>query len=273
MRGFVRRSALAGGRTIVLVALAGAPALPASAGTADCLAIPGLAASVAEAIDGDTVRLTDGTVVRLAGVEAPKRPLTVPDDEPWPLADEARTGLGGLVAGAAVTLMQREAGSDRHGRVHARLALADGRWVEGELAALGLVRVRWQAGEDACFQLLLDIERGAREAARGLWASPEYAILNADDPSLRSRNGLYELVQGRILSVGHGSRMIFLDFGPNVRSDFTVMVTPALAERLAAAGTPADDLAGRRVRVRGIVEESGGPAIRLNDPAELELLD
>jgi hypothetical protein len=145
--------------------------------------------------------------------------------------------------------------------------------VEGELAAAGHIRVRWQAGEDPCFQTLLAIERGAREAAIGLWASPDYAILSADDPSLPSRNGLYELVEGRVLSVGHGSRMVFLDFGRNVRQDFTARVPPALADQLAAAGVDVDSLEGRRVRVRGLIEESGGPAIRLNDPAELELLD
>ena len=273
MRSLARKGARAGGRTIVLLALAGGAAAPALAEPPGCVAGPGVAASAAEAIDGDTVRLADGTVVRLAGVEAPKRPLAVPDEAPWPLADESRDRLDDLVAGASVTLLQTEAGTDRHGRILARLVAAGGRWVEGEVAAAGLVRVRWRAGEDTCFQTLLEIERGAREAATGLWASPDYAILSADDPSLPSRNGLYELVEGRVLSVGHGSRMVFLDFGRNVRSDFTAMVTPALAERLAAAGTPVNSLAGRRVRVRGLIEESGGPAIRLNDPAELELLD
>jgi hypothetical protein len=67
--------------------------------------------------------------------------------------------------------------------------------------------------------------------------------------------------------------MIFLDFGRNVRSDFTAMLPPAVAEQLAVAGVAVDALAGRRVRVRGVIEESGGPAIRLNDIAELELID
>jgi micrococcal nuclease len=211
--------------------------------------------------------------VRLAGVEAPRRPLAAPDDRPWPLAESARAHLHDFVAGASVMLLQSGAGTDRHGRVPARLVLGDGRWVEGELVAGGHVRVRWLPEEDACFQALLEIERGARALARGLWASPEYAVLSADDPSLRSRNGLYELVEGRILSVGRGFSMVFLDFGRNVRRDFTVMVPPAIVERLATAGVSVDALAGRRVRVRGIVEESGGPAIRLNDPAELELID
>jgi hypothetical protein len=67
--------------------------------------------------------------------------------------------------------------------------------------------------------------------------------------------------------------MIFLDFGRNFRQDFTVMLTPPVAEGLAAAGLPADGLAGKRLLVRGVIEDSGGPAIRLNDPAELEVLD
>jgi hypothetical protein len=51
------------------------------------------------------------------------------------------------------------------------------------------------------------------------------------------------------------------------------MVSPSVVARLIAAGLSPDDFANRRVRVRGVIEESGGPAIRLNDPAEIELLD
>jgi hypothetical protein len=67
--------------------------------------------------------------------------------------------------------------------------------------------------------------------------------------------------------------MIFLDFGRNFRRDFTVMVPQEVADTMAAAGTVPDALVGRRVRVRGVIEESGGPAIRLNDAAEIEVID
>lgn len=107
----------------------------------------------------------------------------------------------------------------------------------------------------------------------GFWARAGGGVRSANDPYLLERNGLYELVEGRVLSVGRGARMLFLDFGRNYRQDFTVMVPPAVADRLAAAGLSSDDFANRRVRVRGVIEESGGPAIRLNDPAEIELLD
>jgi hypothetical protein len=67
--------------------------------------------------------------------------------------------------------------------------------------------------------------------------------------------------------------MIFLDFGRDFRRDFTVMVAPAVADLLKAEGRDPDGFAGKSVVVRGMIEEAGGPAIRLNDPAEIELTD
>jgi len=247
--------------------------LPAEAVAADCPANGGETAIVADVLAGDTLRLADGAVVRLAGVEAPQPPLTLPAGDSWPAAEAARRGLERLVAGASVGLAAAGESPDRHGRRHGYLFLADGRSVAAELVAAGLVRVRWLPGESACFQALLAGESAARRARRGLWASPDYVIRKAYDPSLLRRNGLYELVEGRVVFVGHGTRMIFLDFGRDFRRDFTVMVSPAVAEGLAAAGVPVDGFANRRVRVRGVIEDSGGPAIRLNDAAEIEFID
>ena len=163
--------------------------------------------------------------------------------------------------------------ADRYGRRRAYVFLADGRSVQTLLIGEGLARARWLPGEDGCFRSFLAGEKPARLALLGLWASPEYAVKSANDPSLPARNGLYDLVEGRVVSVGHGSRMIFLDFGRSIRRDFTVMVPPAVADALTAAGMPADGFAGRRVVVRGMIEEAGGPAMRLNDPAEIEIMD
>ena len=80
-----------------------------------------------------------------------------------------------------------------------------------------------------------------------------------------SRGGCFRLGTDRI--------WCFLDFGPVYRRDFTVMIPNPVAARLAEAGFPVDSLKGRSVRVRGVVEESGGPAIRVYDPVAIEVLD
>lgn len=242
---------------------------------ADCPPLAGERAVAERALDGNTVALADGSAVRLAFVAVLRPPLGSddPDGGPDGLAEAARAALDRLVAGASLQIAPVAEGTDRHGRVRARVGLANGREVAHELVAAGLARLRWVDGLPGCFRALLAAESAARAAGLGLWSDPDYAVLKADDLSLASRNGLYELVEGRVMSVGQGSRMVFVDFGRNVREDFTVMLTPGIADKMTADGVSPDDLAGRRVRVRGVIEESGGPAIRLSDPAELELID
>jgi endonuclease YncB( thermonuclease family) len=225
--------------------------------------------TVAEVVDGDTIRLDSGMVVRLAAIEAPKRLASRSKDDPWPLA--AGRFLGELALGKRVEIAR--IGGDRYGRIHGDVRLPDGRWLQRALIAAGLARVRPLAGENACVEALLADEAGARRAATGLWGSPDYAVRAADDPSLLERSGLYEVVEGRVLSIGHGSRLVFIDFGRDFRRDFTVMVSDAVARLLNETGRTVESLKGRVVRVRGVIENSGGPAIRLSDPIELELVD
>jgi endonuclease YncB( thermonuclease family) len=255
----------------IILALSLLPAVPVLA--AECPTTGADTAVVAEAIDGATLRLSDGGEVRLAGIDVPVRPLGLAAGAPWAAGEAARAGLARLAAGKSVTLAEGGDGPDRYGRAHAYVFLPGGRSLAKALIGDGYARARWLPGENGCFASFLAAEKTARDAKRGLWAAVEFAIGRTDDPSLGARNGLYDLVEGRVVSVGHGSRMIFRDVGHDIRRDFTVMVPPAVAEALAAAGRPADSFAKRRVRVRGVIEESNGPAIRLNDPAEIELLN
>jgi len=267
----IRAFAAISGAFVAVAVAGGAPA--SAAGVAACARTPAAeTATVAEVIDGETVRLEDGRIARLAGIDAPRRPLELPDDEPWPWADEALAGLAGLVAGRAVGIVPAADAPDRHGRWRVNLYGEDG-WLQSALVRAGLARVHWLPGDPRCIFALLETEKAARAAGRGIWAGPDYAVRRAGDPSLLGRDGLYELVQGRVASVGHGGYMVFLDFGRDYRRDFTIMVSPRVADGLASAGLPVDSLKGRRVRVRGMIEASGGPAIRVNDPAEIELLD
>lgn len=213
-------------------------------------------------------------MVRLAGIEVPAPPLD--DESPGSdaLAALARTALAAAIRGANLELVSgSENKPDRHGRIPSYVRLTSGATLQEILIDAGYARARWLPGEVACFLAFRRAEAGAEKARRGIWNSPDYAIRPAEDASLLSSIGLYELVEGRVVSVGHGTRMIFLDFGQDYRRDFTVMITPKVAEGLVAASFPPDALVGRRVRVRGVIEEGGGPAIRLNNAAELEVRD
>jgi endonuclease YncB( thermonuclease family) len=259
---------------LVLAVLLGgtAPAAEISLAKGACPSPAGESVTVAEAVEANTVRLGDGRIVRLAGVETPRPPLA--EAGPWVLGDAARDALQRLAVGQPATLRPAATRPDRYGRLPGDLVLPGGRSLAEALVAAGLARVRVVLGETACFPGLLAAERRARAAGLGLWVGPDYAVRRvgsrADEASLEARSGLYELVEGRILSVGHGTRVIFLDFGRDYRRDFTVMLPSAVAGRLAM---PVETLAKRRVRVRGIIEENNGPAMRVEDPAAIEILD
>ncbi|HEY5080800.1 MAG TPA: thermonuclease family protein [Bauldia sp.] len=208
-------------------------------------------ATIADVADDGTLRLDDGATLRLAGIDLPRRPLALTAAQPWPPADAARDGLRRLTTGAPIRIAPTNESPDRYGRRHVFAFLADGRSVQGEMVAAGLAPARRLPGESECFQSLLAGEKPARDGRLGLWGGQQAAIAEADDPSLLQRTGLYAVVEGRLVSVGHGAPMTFLDFGRDYRRDFTVMLSPQVAKGLAAAGVAVDELTGKRVRVPG----------------------
>ncbi len=221
-------------------------------------------------IDGATLTLSDGRTISLAGIEAPPSAGGAPS--PIAVAAAAALRAAGAVPGATIKVAAISEKPDRYGRIRANVFATDGAAIAGRLVTAGFARVHRLTGDPACVLALLDAERGARIAARGMWADPAYRIRSADDPSLQDESGLYGLVAGRVLSIGRGDVITFVNFGREYSQDFTVMIAPAEAKALRAAGFDIDSLPGKRVLVRGMIEASGGPAIRLGDPTDIEVL-
>jgi endonuclease YncB( thermonuclease family) len=119
-------------------ALLGGPCLPAWA----CdLPPPVEAGTVADVLDGDTLKLTDGRIVRLIGAKAPKPPLGWRGDDPWPLVDDAKEALSAVAAGKPVELGFGGLRQDRHGYLLAQVYVVEGEnrlWLQQALIAKGL---------------------------------------------------------------------------------------------------------------------------------------
>lgn len=232
---------------------------------------------VSHVIDGRTFVLDDGREVRLAAIEVPPIPLP---QEPGAAADGApsRNGLATLLEGTEVVLKQAEPQkTDRYGRVVAFAATArEGveHSVQGELIAAGLARVAARVGSRGCAAELLARENAARSAKLGLWAGSYYDTLNADNPAdVLAARGRFALVEGRVVSVRESGATIYVNFGRRWTEDFTVTILKRNARNFAAAGLDPKILAGRRVRVRGWIEERGGPWIEAARPEQIEITD
>ncbi|MBM3525842.1 MAG: thermonuclease family protein [Alphaproteobacteria bacterium] len=235
----------------------------------------GGSAVVKEIVDGDTLVLepaVDGrTVVRLVGIQAPKLPLDRPNFPAWPLADEAKSALERLVLGKKVTLGFGGQPSDRHGRHLAHLQTDDGIWMQGAMLRQGMARVYTFPDNRARAREMLAIETEARTNRRGIWAHPYYAIRTPE--SVGRDIGTFQIVEGEVLSAAKNKGRVYLNFGPDWRTDFTASLSAEAARLFQKQGLDPLALKGKRVQVRGWVTKANGPAIEFTHPEQMQLLD
>jgi endonuclease YncB( thermonuclease family) len=281
---------------------------PAAAQTAQAAPLCGsdelARGTVTRVIDGRTFVLDDGREVRLAAIEVPPLPPSrdssqgsgqksgresdqesdqdsgaQPDGS---AARGARDALVALAEGDRVLLRRAEAAADRYGRL---LAYAyterdgDELFVQGELIASGFARVGDRIASRACAAELFKRENTARTAKLGLWTDPYYEVLDAETPAdVLAHRGRFALVEGRVVSMRESGATIYVNFGRHWSEDFTVTVLKRNERNFAAAGLDLKSLEGRRIRVRGWVEQRGGtggdnsvPWIEAERPEQIEI--
>jgi endonuclease YncB( thermonuclease family) len=251
--------------------------LAAGDGTAETVPLPenGPPASLedqetVEIVDGDTLVLATGKQVRLVGIQAPKLPLGRPGFETWPLAEESRDALLRLAHGQRLALHFGGQREDRYRRYLAHLTLPDGTWIQGTLLEEGLARVYSFHDNRALIPEMLALERRARSQKRGIWNLSYYRIRNPSE----TWNDIdsFQIVEGRVVDAARVRNVVYLNFGPNWRTDFTFKIGKRALGLFSKAGIDPLTFTGRTVRGRGWVKPENGPLIEVTHPEQLELL-
>jgi endonuclease YncB( thermonuclease family) len=217
--------------------------------------------TVAGARDGRTLLLTDGRELRLAAIEA--------DD-----ARGAIATLNGLAGGKTLRLEKLGPEKDRYGRVVAIAYTDDTREsLQQVMLAQGQARVSARVGDRPCAELLLKTERVARAALRGLWADPNFAPLPSHDVTrITAVRGQFALIEGKVLSVRESGATIYVNFGRRWAQDFAITILKRHRRDFVAANVDPKELEGRRIRVRGWVEQRHGPVMEASVPEQIEVV-
>jgi micrococcal nuclease len=223
------------------------------------------------AIDGDTLELSDGRLLRLAAIQAPKAPLGFDETKSWPLEDAGRAALGEFALGRRLSLVFTGPPRDRYGRLHAQVFDDEGGWIQAALLAAGLARVVSTAETRAGVSRLLAAEKVARAKGRGIWALPFYRVLTTDQTGGRLRS--FQIVEGQVLATAVVRGRGYLNFGPDWRSDFTASLEPGVRRLFEREGIEISDYEGLRVRVRGWLTEVNGPMIEITHPEQIEVIE
>ncbi len=255
--------------TIALVFCLAAPAFAEQPGKT-----AGPPVSAAAAMDGDTFGLVDpmdgATAVNLVGIQAPQISGGRQGAESWPLAERSRDTLSDLVQDRDVVLRFTGPRADRHGRLLAHVYLDDGTWVQGEMLQRGLARVFSLSDNRALAAEMLALESDARNQKRGIWSNPFYAVRTPVDAERHI--GSFQIVEGRVVNAVRVNRYVYLNFGDDWRTDFTVSVRVKNLRRFEDAGLKLLELTGRDIRVRGWLKEYSGAMIDATHPEQIEVL-
>lgn len=235
--------------------------------------VSGYVVSVA---DGDTLTLQNGTKVRLLDINTPEIDHKGSKSEPY--AREAAEKLRQMVDGKYITIEMGPKEQDRYGRLLGHVYLPDGGWVNGTLVREGYAHVYTFADNAHYPNELLVYENQARQARKGLWVLDRWTVRKAGDCCARGDIGTFKLVEGRVLAAAtvkdKGRERVYLNFGPDWRTDFSVFVDKRDLKWFRKAGIKdvAEHYRGREVRVRGFLQPVNGVLVRVTHPAQIEIV-
>jgi len=232
---------------------------------------------VVRIIDGDSFVMTlddeRELSLRLSAIQAPH--IKRRSEKAWPYASESMAALAALIKGRDVQLSYGGETRDRYGRATAQVHTLDGSgesdlWVQGEMIRLGLARVFSWKGDLADIAALYELEMRARERGRGIWRNEFYDVRKPDPDPLAQFVDSVQIVEGIVISTADVRGRIYLNFGSDYKTDFTIAIAKKHARAFAAIDPL--NLIGARLRVRGWIEMINGPMIWLDHPGRLEVL-
>lgn len=240
--------------------------------------IAGETGQLRSVMDGDTLYLDSGLKVRLSAIQAPKLPLGRKGFESWPLGEESKATLKKLTTGKTLQLYYGGERRDRYDRALAQIYSLNSKgqkdiWLQEEMVRLGMARVYTWPDTFQDSNKLYAAEIKARDAKRGIWNDDYYRIRGPEPNALAQDIDSYQIVQGVITSAADVRGQIYLNFGADYKTDFTIAISKRNRKRFEKAGLNLLKLEGATVRVRGWIEMSNGPMVWLDHPERLEVLN
>jgi endonuclease YncB( thermonuclease family) len=245
---------------------------------------PGEAGRVVRAYNGDTLELDTGLRVFLAEIDAPRGEAAYASQaqgelEALALHRDVQLAYGGVKRWTPQDGQQRSETAIAHVFVQSE----GGRWfwLQHALVVRGAAYVRPRKDNDARADMLLPLERRAREEERGLWGRREHRPLDARaaaraalaaDVSCLSRDAPYRLVEGRVAEVRIEDERatLMLEGGARDRPFSMVVFGEDLTNW---SGPPLPTLGGAEIRVRGPLGVfEGAPQACIEHSSQLEVL-
>lgn len=224
---------------------------------------------VTEIIKPDTLRLANGKIFKLDNIRVPLQLDSTAIE--FLYKNVLNKKIGFYIVGKDAS--ER---ADRFGHILAHAVSEDGEWIQAVMASRGLAWVSGSENSRDLFIPLLKYEDLARTQGLGLWKLAAFAIRDNDTIGNNTYNS-FQVFEGTIRYVSTKGKYAFYNFDKNHKTDFTIVVNGDKVQpfRLSTGAHNAapPEFVGRRVRIRGWIEENNGPMIALQFQEQIEFLD
>ncbi len=226
-------------------------------------------AKVSEVVNPLTVKLEDGRIIHLAGLDFPDLDFYESGD----LSITAQKILEDFLVNKEVIIYQTKSKDkgrmNRMGHYIAHLVRAgDNVWTQGLLLSLGVARIRTTKYNPEMAGQMLAIENKARENKSGMWNMDKHKILNPIEAE--QYIGSYQIVEGKVQSASLRKNKLYLNFGNNWRDDFTVAISAFDLRKFMKAKIDPKKWNGKLIRVRGWIRSYNGAYMEIDHHESFE---
>ena len=226
---------------------------------------------VIDVIDGDTIKLANGKLLRYIGLDTPELRIKKGGKfiySPQPFSKEATEFNQKLVANKFITVEFDVERVDRYGRLLG-YCFVDDTFVNARLIEEGFATLYTWPPNIKYVDLLVNSQKKARQEKKGLWGAYEtihHTQANQYINQIRT-------VEGKVVNTYQSPKCVFLNFGSNYRTDFTVVIFNNVLASFHEKGIdPLTFYKGKRIRLSGRIREYNGPEIIVNTPHEIQVI-
>lgn len=227
---------------------------------------------VHQVIDGDTIRLTDGRIIRYLGIDTPE--LREKTEEGWayrplPYAEEAKKLNEQLVYDKNIKIIKDKEKYDTYNRLLAYV-FSDDVFVNYQIIKQGLGVIYLWYPNFKFADLLAHAQRTAIENKKGAWAE-EFNPVNLNEIYNYKDNMIS--VKGRISKIDKTARSFHLKLENKKSLYLTLIVYKNNISLFERNGFSMQDLKTRNIKAYGILKSHNGFLyIVISHPCQIEII-
>ncbi len=230
---------------------------------------------VKEVVDGDTVKLTNGEIVRYLGIDTSELRWYKGGSwiyHPQPFANEAKNYNISLVEGKKVKLEYDVEKKDKFKRFLAYVYV-DNLLVNAEILKQGYAFLDIRVPNVKHSKELAEAYQQAKKERIGLWKEASVEIITP--AQVKNFSGKIKTIEGKITRILDKKKIIKLVLDGEEKSEFGIVIYKNNLSLFRKEGVnPGKDYLNRKVRLSGLIREyKKGFEIVVNHPAEIEVIE